>query len=58
MDLHHLRTLSLQRLRRGIPRLAVRTLSHATHDPVGVQLVLAAHTLQHVPHTLLGMLGQ
>lgn len=58
MHLHHFRTLALQRLRRRLLRFTLRTLSHLADDPVRGQLVLAAHTLHHVPHALHRMLGQ
>ena len=56
--LHHFRTLPIQLLRGRLLRLPGRPFDHATDDPCGVQLFVAAQTFNHVLNSLQRMLGQ
>ena len=62
-DLRHFRTLPIQRLSIQLDRgrlllLAGRPFGHATDNPGGVQLFVAAQAFDHVLHSLKRMLGQ
>ena len=53
----HLRTLTIQ-LRRGCLYITIRAFRNATNNPLGVQLLVAAQTLDCIPHLVDRVLGQ
>ena len=56
--LRHFRRLPIQLDRGGLPGVTGRPLGHATRNPGGVQLLVAAETFDHVSNSLDRVLGQ
>jgi hypothetical protein len=55
--LHHFRTLPIQLLRGCLLHLTSCPLGHAADNPCGIELFIAAQTLNHVLNSLQRMLG-
>ena len=56
--LRHFRTLPVQLDCGSFTGVTGRPIGHATHNPGGVQLLVAAHLLDHVANLFDGVVGQ